>query len=72
MNLPVSGEKTLDRARTRDQTPLTSTHEVEQRYRRRYIPSQRFYFQTIRPAEHADIIVYNDEPQQPEWQTRTP
>jgi uridine kinase len=64
-------EKTLDRARIRDQTPLISANEVEQRYRRRYIPSQQFYFETARPAEHADIIVYNDEPRQPAWEART-
>lgn len=65
-------EKALDRSRIRDQTPLMSADEVEQRYRRRYIPSQQFYFETIRPAEHADIIVHNDEPLQPAWQARTP
>jgi uridine kinase len=65
-------EKALNRSRIRDQTPLMSADEVEQRYRRRYIPSQQFYFETARPAEHADIIVYNDEPLQPTWQARTP
>src|SRR5690349_1528681 len=57
----------LERSRIRDQTPLMSADEVEQRYRRRYIPSQQFYLATIRPAEHADIIVYNDEPLRPAW-----
>ena len=65
-------ENALDRSRIRDQTPLMSANEVEQRYRRRYIPSQQFYFETIRPTEHANIIVYNDEPRQPAWETRTP
>jgi uridine kinase len=64
-------EKTLDRARIRDQTPLMSANEVKQRYRSRYIPSQEFYFKTIRPTEHADIIVYNDEPFLPAWDIRT-
>ena len=62
--------KALERSRIRDQTPLMSADEVEHRYRRRYMPSQRFYFETIRPAEHADIIVYNDEPLQPAWKAR--
>ena len=62
--------KALERSRIRDQTPLMSANEVEQRYRRRYMPSQRFYFETIRPAEHADIIVNNDEPQRPAWEIR--
>jgi uridine kinase len=39
-------------------------------YRRRYIPSQQFSFETIRPTEHADIIVLNDEPLQPAWEAR--
>jgi uridine kinase len=63
-------EKTVDRSRVRDQTPLMSASEAEQRYRRRYIPSQQFYFETVRPAQHADIIVYNDEPLQPAWESR--
>jgi hypothetical protein len=51
--------------------PLMSADEVEQRYRRRYIPSQQFYFETARPTEHADIIVYNDEPRRRAWEART-
>jgi uridine kinase len=38
--------KTLDRARTRDQTLGRSAAEVERRYRSRYMPSQQFYFDT--------------------------
>ena len=64
-------EEALDRSRMRDQTPLMSADEVEQRYRRRYIPSQQFYLETARPAEQADIIVHNDEPRQPAWEART-
>jgi uridine kinase len=64
-------EKALDRSRIRDRTPLMSADEVEQRYRRRYLPSQQFYFETARPTEHADVIVYNDEPRRPAWEART-
>ena len=67
----VTFEKALDRSRIRDRTPLMSADEVERRYRRRYIPSQQFYLETAHPADHADIIVYNDEPPQPRWQART-
>lgn len=67
----ASFDTALDRSLIRDQTPLRPAAEVEQRYRRRYIPSQQFYFETIRPAEHADIIVYNDEPLRPAWAVRT-
>jgi uridine kinase len=35
------------------------------------MPSQQFYFDTARPAEHADIIVHNDDPRQPAWEART-
>jgi uridine kinase len=61
-------KETLDRARIRDQTLFRSAAEVERRYRNRYIPSQQFYFDTARPTDHADIIVHNDEPQQPAWE----
>ena len=60
----------IDRARTRDQSPLRSATEVERRYRSRYIPSQQFYFDTVRPSDHADIIVHNDDPHQPAWEAR--
>jgi uridine kinase len=63
-------EETLARARTRDQALFGSATEVDRRYRSRYIPSQQFYFDTARPTDHADIIVHNDEPQQPAWEAR--
>lgn len=37
----------------------------------RYLPSQQRYFATARPTDHADIIVYNDEPQRPAWEVRS-
>ena len=58
-------EQTLDRARTRDLARLGSAAEVERRFRTRYIPAQKLYFATARPADHADIIVHNDEPRRP-------
>ncbi|GIG59757.1 hypothetical protein Lfu02_41290 [Longispora fulva] len=62
-------EKTVDRALVRD-SAVSSRAEVERRWRERYIPSQQFYFATVHPTRHADIIVYNDEPQLPTWETR--
>jgi uridine kinase len=62
-------EETLNRARTRDQA-LYGTPEVERRWRNRYIPSQQLYFDTVRPTDHADIIVHNDELQRPAWEIR--
>ena len=64
-------DETLDRARTRDQALFGSATEVERRHRNRYIPAQQLYFATARPTDHADIIVHNDEPQQPAWEART-
>jgi uridine kinase len=63
-------EETLDRARTRDQAVHDSITELERRFHNRYRHSQQFCFTTIRPTDHADIIVHNDEPQQPAWEAR--
>ncbi|HEX3565066.1 MAG TPA: hypothetical protein VHU17_06820, partial [Acidimicrobiales bacterium] len=62
-------EKTLDRARTRDLALIGSATEIERRHRERYRPSQQFYFDTVRPTDHAHFIVHNDEPQQPAWES---
>jgi uridine kinase len=64
-------EETLDRARTRDRALFGSATEVERRHRSRYLPAQRLYFDTARPTDQADIVVYNDEPKQPAWEART-
>jgi uridine kinase len=61
---------TVNRSRARDQAPLMSADDAEQRYRRRYVPSQQFYFETVRPGQLADVIVHNDEPHRPEWETQ--
>jgi uridine kinase len=60
----------LEETLARDQELYGSATELERRYRSRYIPSQQFYFDTARPTDHADIIVHNDEPQQPAWEAR--
>lgn len=62
-------EKTVDRAVTRDGR-ASSRDDVERRWRERYIPAQKLYFATARPTDLADVIVYNDEPQQPVWESR--
>jgi uridine kinase len=64
-------ERTLDRALIRDVAAYGSLAEVEQRFHHRYRPSQRLYSATVRPADLADFVVHNDEPQQPTWQTRS-
>lgn len=64
-------EKTVDRALIRE-SRVSSRADVERRWRERYIPSQQLYFAKVRPADHADIIVHNDEPEQPVWEARDP
>ncbi|HEY7177342.1 MAG TPA: hypothetical protein VH442_20690, partial [Micromonosporaceae bacterium] len=63
-------EKTVCRAVIREGR-VSSQAEVERRWRERYIPSQQLYFGTVRPTDHADIIVHNDEPRRPVWEART-
>ncbi|MFG1868453.1 cytidylate kinase family protein [Micromonospora arborensis] len=63
-------EKTVGRAVIRE-SQVSSRAEVERRWRERYIPSQQFYFATVRPIEHVEIIVHNDEPEHPVWETHT-
>ncbi|MEU7823112.1 cytidylate kinase family protein [Catellatospora sp. NPDC049133] len=62
-------DRTVDRAVIRERG-VSSRAEVERRWRERYIPSQQWYFAAVRPADQVDIIVHNDEPQHPVWETR--
>ncbi|GAA1860804.1 uridylate kinase [Asanoa iriomotensis] len=63
-------ERTLDRALIREHG-VSSQSAIERRWRERYIPSQEFYFARVRPTDHVDVIVHNDEPRRPIWETRT-
>ena len=63
-------EKTVDRAVIRERG-VSSPAEVERRWRKRYLPAQQLYFTTVRPTDHADIVVHNDEPERPVWDART-
>ncbi|MET8251169.1 cytidylate kinase family protein [Micromonospora sp. NPDC005197] len=64
----VALEATVDRAVVRE-SRVSSRADVERRWRERYIPSQQLYNATVRPTDHADIIVHNDDPRQPVWET---
>ena len=66
----VELEKTVERAVVRERQ-VSSRADVVRRWRERYIPSQQLYYAEVRPTEHADIVVHNDEPSQPVWETRT-
>ncbi len=63
-------DRTVERAVVRE-SPVSSRADVERRWRERYLPAQRLYFATARPAEHAHVVVHNDDPRQPIWETRT-
>jgi len=63
-------ERTVDRAVIRERQ-VSSQADVERRWRERYIPSQQLYFARVRPTDHVDIVVHNDEPQQPVWKVQT-
>jgi uridine kinase len=65
----TADERTIDRARARDGL-ASAPEEIERRWRDRYIPSQQLYVTRVHPTDQADLIVYNDEPQQPRWETR--
>ncbi|QLQ35428.1 AAA family ATPase [Micromonospora robiginosa] len=49
---------------------VSSRAEIERRWRERYLPAQQLYAATARPGERADVVVHNDEPQRPAWETR--
>ncbi|TQJ22974.1 uridine kinase [Micromonospora sp. A202] len=61
-------EATVERAVIRERR-VSSRADVERRWHERYIPAQRLYVATARPGDHADIIVHNDEPQRPGWES---
>lgn len=62
----VRPETSLARALVRDVE--TITHE---RYRRRYIPGQELYLRECKPLEAADLILGNDDPENPELSWRS-
>jgi uridine kinase len=64
-------EETVARARIRDAALYGTPVDVERRFRTRYLPSQQFYVDTVRPIDHADILVRNDEPPRPAWKVRS-
>lgn len=65
----TSFDTAVDRALIRERGTFAAA-EIERRWRTRYIPSQQLYSATVRPTDHADIVVHNDELQQPAWTTR--
>ena len=64
-------EKTVDRALVRERQ-VSAPADVERRWRERYLPAQELYFATVRPTDHADIVLHNDDPRHPIWAARAP
>jgi uridine kinase len=63
--LDVSPAETLRRALVRDVELFGSEAVIRERYEHRYLPGQRLYRTTVRPAEVADVVVDNDDPTAP-------
>jgi uridine kinase len=63
--LSVTSEEIIRRARIRDAELFGSADEAEAQYRVRYLPAQVHYSATALPHEAADIVIANDDPQQP-------
>lgn len=57
---------TLERALRRDAPLFGSAEAARARYLERYIPGQRLYFEKARPSAHADVIVYHEDPENPD------
>jgi thymidylate kinase len=58
-------EEVLRRALKRDVALSGSKDEVRRRYRARYLPAQRHYLAAVRPLELADVVIDNDDPENP-------
>ncbi|WP_020524248.1 nucleoside/nucleotide kinase family protein [Catelliglobosispora koreensis] len=61
----VSFGEVLRRGIARDQRWMNSAAEAEHRYRTKYIPGEKRYVAEVRPREHADIVVSNEDPAAP-------
>jgi uridine kinase len=59
-------DEVVRRVRERDGVIFGSAAAAEERYRRRYLPGQRIYFGSVRPWQHADVVVDNTDPTSPE------
>ena len=61
----VSFAVALERATYRDGALFGSADTLRARCHERYFPGQRLYFETAHPLEHANAIVYNEDPDNP-------
>jgi uridine kinase len=63
--LQVTFDTALQRSIQRDTAPSGTPEAVRDRYERRYRPGQQLYLHACRPAEHATIVVDNNDPLHP-------
>ncbi|TCC39406.1 hypothetical protein [Kribbella sindirgiensis] len=61
----VSFETVLRRGAARDAAWMDSPAAAEERYRNRYIPGEQLYVAQVCPAERAQLVVNNEDPDNP-------
>ncbi len=61
----VDFEIAVPRAIQRDLSHGALAGDIDARYWKRYVPGQRIYLQTARPQEQADVIIENNDPDNP-------
>jgi uridine kinase len=61
----VDADEALRRGIERDEGWMGSRAAAERRYRVRYVPGERMYFESVNPRQLADVIVQNTDPANP-------
>jgi len=61
----ISFETCLARALVRDRALFISADEIIESYMKRYIPAQRKYLSSCWPKERADLVIDNNDPENP-------
>lgn len=64
--MEISFENSALRGTLRDVNLLSSSNEIEDKYRLRYIPGQKLYLSKAHPLDRADIIIDNNKTEGPE------
>lgn len=61
----VDSQVSLERACIRDTEIFGGEAAVRERYEKRYIPGQKLYFEDAKPQEFADIVIDNNDYENP-------
>lgn len=64
--LHIDFKEVIQRASTRDQHLFGTADQVRERYLKRYIPGEQFYLDTVHPEEIAQIVINNNNVQDPQ------